>query len=67
MRGDLLQVDLAASHALQRPVSVGWLLAVKRVGPPEPLVREVAETRGEAARSAVLARPAFQEVGKKSS
>jgi len=48
VRDDLLQVDLVAGHVLQRPVPDRRLLTVGQVGPPKPLIREVAEARGEA-------------------
>jgi hypothetical protein len=48
VRRDLLQVDLVAGHVFQRSVSVGQRLAVGQGGPPEPLIVQVAEARGEA-------------------
>lgn len=50
VRLDTPQVDLVAGHRLQRPVPVRRRLAVAvgQVGPPEPLIGQVAEARGEA-------------------
>ncbi len=48
VRGDPLEVHLVAGDGLQRPVPGGRRLTVGQVGPPEPLVGEVAEARGEA-------------------